>query len=45
MDIDQHTTIDRLGQARAFDFARLKDDVPVGQDNGRAETGAAASTP
>ena len=37
VNIDQHTSIDRIGQARAFDFVRLKDDVSVGQDNGRSE--------
>ena len=45
VDIDQHTSIDRVGQARPFDFVRLKDDIPVGQDNGRARNRPAASTP
>jgi hypothetical protein len=37
MDIDEHTSIDRVGKARPFDFAGLKDDVSIGQDNSRPE--------
>src|SRR5262249_47110247 len=38
VNIDQYTAIDRVGQAPLFNFVWLKDDVPIGQDNGRAET-------
>jgi len=38
MDIDEDTSIDRIGKARPFDFVRLKDDVSIGQDNRRPET-------
>ena len=37
MDINQYTSLDRLGKARPFDFVRLKDDVSIGEDNGRPE--------
>jgi hypothetical protein len=37
MDIDEDTSIDRIGKARPFDFVRLKDDVSIGQNNGRTE--------
>jgi hypothetical protein len=35
MDIDEDTSINRIGKARPFDF--VKDDVSIGQDNGRTE--------
>ena len=37
VDIDEHTSINRVGQTRPFDFVWLKDDVAIGKDNGRAE--------
>ena len=44
VDIDEHTSIDRVGQARPFDFVRLKDDVSVGQDNGRPKSASRFNT-
>ena len=38
MYVDENTSIDRIGKARPFDFMWLKDDVSIGQDNGRPET-------
>jgi hypothetical protein len=31
VDIDEYTSIDRVGKPRPFDFARLKDDVSIGR--------------
>ena len=38
MDIDKYAPVDRVGQARSLDLVRLKNDVSIGQDNGRSET-------
>src|SRR5579884_4152232 len=35
VDIDQHVSIDGVGETRTLDLARLEDDVAVRQDNGR----------
>src|SRR6267143_1078761 len=33
VDVDQHVSLDGLGDAGALDLARLEDDVPVGKDD------------
>ena len=45
MNIDQHTSIDRVSKTGALDFMRLKDDVTVRQDDGQAEADPAVSIP
>ena len=37
VEIDQHASIYRIGDARMRDFARLEDDIAVGQDHGRSK--------
>ena len=37
VDINKYAPVDGVGQARSLDLMRLKNDVSIGQDNGRSE--------
>jgi hypothetical protein len=37
VDVDEHTSINRIGKARPLDFARPKDHVSIGQHNARPQ--------
>ena len=42
VQVDEHPSLDGIPQTGALDLARLEHDIPIGQDDGRAQTGGNA---